>query len=401
MPRFEPFAALRYAPRQVPVLSDVVCPPYDVISEHDRAVLAARSAHNIVHIEVPRAEERSDPYHQARLCLDTWREAGIMARDPHPSFYGYRMTFTDPAGARRSTIGVLGALQLEPPGSGILPHEHTTPKAKTDRLELLRACHANISPIWVLSPATGLSEACSPPEHPATHALDDDGVRHEVWPIDDPGSLTTIKDLVASAPVLVADGHHRYEVALAYQAERRAAGDGAGAGDHDAVLALVVELADEQLSVQAIHRLVSGLPRDFDLLGALATGFELEPTDGPDATIAERMERAEALAVFTPEGTWLARPRGATEVAATHDLDSSRLDVALSALPDHHLVYQHGWDLASAAVSRNDAQAAVLLRPATVAQIADVSRDGVRMPPKTTFFWPKPRTGLALRELTS
>jgi len=398
MPRFEPFAALRYAPRQVPELSDVVCPPYDVISDHDRVVLAARSAHNVVRVEVPRAEELGDRYDEARLLLDAWREAGIMTRDPHPAFYGHRMTFTDPDGATRSSLGVLGALGLEAPGSGILPHEHTTPKAKTDRLDLLRATRTNVSPIWVLSPASGLSDACTPPPHPAAHALDDDGVLHEVWAITDPESVATIKELVASAPVLVADGHHRYEVALAYQAQQRAAGS--GPGDHDAVLALAVELADEQLSVQAIHRLVSGLPPHFDVLGALASGFELEPTGPPDATISERMRVAEALAVVLPEGTWLARPRGATEVAATHDLDSSRLDVVLATLPEHQVVYQHGWDLATSAVMQGDSQAAILLRPATVSQIADVGRGGNRMPPKTTFFWPKPRTGMVLRELT-
>ena len=113
------------------------------------------------------------------------------------------------------------------------------------------------------------------------------------------------------------------------------------------------------------------------------------------------MLRAEALALVLPEGTWLARPRGAIDVQAAHDLDASRLEVALAGLPAHQLSYQHGWDLAGGAVAQGDAQLAVLLRPATVSQIAGVGRGGQRMPPKTTFFWPKPRTGMVLRELTS
>ena len=97
------------------------------------------------------------------------------------------MSFSDPAGTPRQTVGVIGALGLEPPGRGILPHEETTPKAKTDRLELLRATRANLSPIWGLAPAAGLSAAAQPPAHPAEHATDPDGSRHELWPITDAG----------------------------------------------------------------------------------------------------------------------------------------------------------------------------------------------------------------------
>jgi hypothetical protein len=131
----------------------------------------------------------------------------------------------------------------------------------------------------------------------------------------------------------------------------------------------------------------------------LSPWFELEPTAPPDHTIGDRMLGRGALAVLTPSGTWLARPRPAVSEAATHDLDSSRLDVALKELPAHQLTYQHGWADCAAAVAAGHANAAVLLRPATVEQIAAIGRGGVRMPPKTTFFWPKPRTGLVVREL--
>ncbi|MBO0732106.1 MAG: DUF1015 family protein, partial [Acidimicrobiaceae bacterium] len=123
------------------------------------------------------------------------------------------------------------------------------------------------------------------------------------------------------------------------------------------------------------------------------------PTGPPDRTIASRMDEAGALAVVTMAGTWLGRPRSSALGAATHDLDSSRLDVALAHLPPHEVTYQHGWDRCLAAVHSGEADAAVLLRPATVEQIAATGRGGVRMPPKTTFFWPKPRTGMVLREL--
>ncbi len=399
MPRFQPFSGLRFSRSHVGALDDVVCPPYDVISEPERVALEARSPTNVVRLELPRDNEHAgDRYERAASLLDAWRDGGILHRDPMPAFYGYRMRFRDPGGVARQTVGVIGALELEPPGSGILPHEQTTPKAKTDRLELLRATRTNLSPIWGLTPAGGLAACCPPPGHPAEHAVDLDGVKHELWPITDPDQTRAVRSLVEGQPVLIADGHHRYETALAYRAELAQNGS-RGVGE-DAVMALIVELGEEQLTVQAIHRLIHGLPAGFDLPGALAEWFEITPTGRPDRSITARMVDADSLALVTPAGAWLARPRPALLSAAPHDLDSSRLDVALAALPPHHVTFQHGSDRATTAVASGQADAAVLLRPVTVDQIGEVGRGGVRMPAKTTFFWPKPRTGMVIRELS-
>jgi uncharacterized protein (DUF1015 family) len=400
VPRFEPFSGLRFSPNRISSLEDVVCPPYDVISDEERERLLARSPANIVRLELPRAEDGDDPYLAAAKLLDAWRDGGILHRDREPAFYAYRMSYADEFGTPRSTVGVIGALGLEPPGTGILPHEETTPKARTDRLELLRATRANLSPIWGLSPTTGLTELLDSSLHPrpSEHVTCEDGVCHELWPITDRHQIDDIAHAVGSEPVLLADGHHRYETALAFQAEEQA-GSGPRPGDHDLVMTLVVELAEDELAVGAIHRLLDGLPEGFDLAGALAPWFDLQPTGPVDAGIGKRMAEAGALAVVTAGGVWLARPKPETTAAATHDLDSSRLDVALAGLPAHRVAFQHGWDLCDAAVRGDHAQAAVLLRPAKVDQIAAIARGGVRMPPKTTFFWPKPRTGMVVREL--
>jgi uncharacterized protein (DUF1015 family) len=400
VPLFEPFSGLRYSPSRISSLDDVVCPPYDVISDEERTRLLARSPANIVRLELPRSEDGEDPYKAAAVLLDAWRDGGILKRDREPAFYGYRMTYTDELGGRRATVGVIGALGLEEPGEGILPHEQTTPKARTDRLALLTATRANLSPIWCLSPTPGLTELLGSHAHPhpQEHTTCDDGVSHELWPIHDRHQVDDIAHAVGASPVLIADGHHRYETALAFQAEERKA-TGGRAGDHDLVMTLVVELAEDQLAVGAIHRLISGLPPDLDLVAALAPWFDLSATGPLDAGIGQRMAEAEALAVVTPAGVWLARPKAETAAAATHELDSSRLDVALAGLPAHQLEFQHGWDRVDGAVRLGHAQAAVLLRPARVEQIAAIARGGVRMPPKTTFFWPKPRTGMVVREL--
>jgi uncharacterized protein (DUF1015 family) len=391
VPQLLPFRGLRPDTDLTGPLDNVVCPPYDVISEEERLELLARSPYNVVRVELP-----SGDYEQAANLLRQWAEMGALGREQAPALYAYRMSFTGPDGRERSTLGVLGALVLEAPGQGILPHEHTTPKARTDRLELIRATEANISPIWCLAPTPGLTAAIGAPDGEVARATDDDGVAHELWPITDPERVAAVQAAVSASPVLVADGHHRYETALAYQGERRAAGD--PEGGFDQLLTYVVELAEDQLLVQGIHRLLSGLPEGFDLLEVLGRGFELSPTEAADETIEARMLEAGGLAVITPEGTWLAKPTAETVTNAAHDLDSARFDTVLAQLPEHELRYDQPWSRIVAAVASGRAQAGILCRPATVAQIAEIARGGERMTPKTTFFWPKPRTGMVLRD---
>ncbi len=395
MPRFQPFIGSRYA-HDGANLDSVIAPPYDVVTPEERARLVSRSGHNAARLEIPVGEDGGDRYQGAASLWQRWHEDGVLVTDDEPSFYVYRMGFHDEQGRARQTTGVMGALELSPPGQGVLPHEHTRAKDKTDRLALLRACRANLSPIWVLSPAPGLSSLLEPPGPPVARATDDEGVHHRLWRLSQPGVVSTIADAVASAPVVVADGHHRYETALAYQEERRAATEGAE-GDYDAVLAFVVELSEEQLSVAPIHRLLSGLGGGFDLAAALREHFELTPADPSATDLLARMTEAGSLALVTPDGAWLLGPRPMTVAAADHSVDSSLLDVALAALPAHELVYQHGVEQSLAAVASGVAEAAVLLRPATVAQIAEVARGGSRMPAKTTFFEPKLRTGMVFR----
>ena len=291
---------------------------------------------------------------------------------------------------------MIGALELSPPGTDILPHEHTTPKAKSDRLDMLRFTRANTSAIWGLSLAKGLTDLL-PVDTEATAVVDaGDGVVHTLWVVDDPERCAAIAEAVASHPVVVADGHHRYETSLAYRAEREQA-DG-DAGPAAATLAYVVELVEDELTVRAIHRLVDGLPADTDLVAALEPWFEPLGPPPEGVPVTEAMQQAGALCAITPAGEVLLRPRS-DALADTRDLDSARLDVGLAALPDHTLRFQHGVDNVRTAVAGGDAQFGVLLRPATVAQIEETAHGGERMPPKTTFFHPKPPTGLVFRSL--
>jgi uncharacterized protein (DUF1015 family) len=401
VPRFEPFAGLRYDPARSD-LAAVTAPPYDVIDDEQRAALAGRDPHNIVHLDLPVDEDGVDRYRVACARLRAWRDEGVLVLDETPVFYVYRMDHHDDEGGDQHTTGVIGALELSRPGEGgILPHEHTTPKAKTDRLEMLRSCEANLSPIWGLSTAPGLTDLCHRADDLLGDWTDDDGVRHRLWRVAEPDLIDAIATAVSAAPVVIADGHHRYETSLAYRDERRAAAAAGGdkPADYDLTMTFVVELAEDELTVRPIHRLVAGLPDDLDLVAALADSFAISPTDPADEGIGSRLAEAGALGLVTRDGTWLLQPRADLEARAGRDHDSSRHDAALAGLPDHQLTFQHGVANVVRAVDKGDAQAGILLRPATVAQIIEIADGGDRMPPKTTFFHPKPRTGLVVRPL--
>jgi uncharacterized protein (DUF1015 family) len=430
VPRFEPFTAVRYDTDRVPV-DDVVAPPYDVIGPDERARLAARSSYNVVHVDLPRADAGGDPYEAAGARFAGWLADGVLTVDERPGFYVYRMGWHDESGRAGQTTGVIGALELAPSGeNGVLPHERTMGKPKDDRLNLMRATRANLSPIWGLSLASGLSALCEVSGPPVARHTDEDGVHHRLWPLDQPAVVAAVSETVAAAPVVIADGHHRYETALAYRDERPALTGGAAA-DHDLVLAYLVELAGDELSIGPIHRLVEGLPPDFDPLASLAEDFEVL-ADGPGSVpersggsvpersggsvpersggsvpersgspeLLGRMTAEGALALVTPRGAWLLRPRPERAGSGNgSEPDAGLLERSLAAWPPHETTYPHRAGDVLAAVAAGSASVGLLLRPATVEQIAGAARAGRRMPQKTTFFRPKPRTGLVFRRL--
>jgi len=398
VPRFEPFQGLRFRSEVAP-LAQVIAPPYDVISASERSHLASRHRANAVLVELPEADLPGgrDRYAVAADLFARWQSKGILVADPGRNLYPYRMT--DPSG--RATTGVIGALGLADPGeeSDILPHEQTLPKPKSDRLDLLRATRANLSPIWGLSMAAGVTATFDPTDdEPVADVYDDDGVRHQLWVLNDADTVGAVGTAVATAPVVLADGHHRYETARAYQAERRQANGGA-AGPYDLVMALVVELSEDQLKVGAIHRTISGLPEGFDLIGALAPWFDVVRAGAADDRTLGALSGSSSLTLVTGGQAYLLLARPEMQEQEGNDLDSNLIATALAALPPHEVMHRHSVAEAMEALRDGEGQAAFLLRPVTVKQIEEWANERRRMPPKTTFFSPKPRTGMVFRSL--
>jgi uncharacterized protein (DUF1015 family) len=206
-----------------------------------------------------------------------------------------------------------------------------------------------------------------------------------------------VHQAVAASPVVLADGHHRYETARTYQAQVRAA-NGDQAGPHDLILALVVELAEDQLTVGAIHRSISGLPEGFDLVGAFSEFFDVVRAGAADDRTLGALSDANSLAMITGGQAYLLLPRPETYEEAGNDLDSSLIALALAHLPPHEVMHRHSVAEAMAALSAGG-DAAFVLRPVTVGQIETWANERRRMPPKTTYFSPKPRTGMVFRSL--
>src|SRR4051794_39674648 len=218
----QPFRALHYDLGAVGGLQPVAAPPYDVIDEDQRAALIARSPHNVVAIDLPRAA--GDTYAHAAELFSAWQREGVLERDAEPALWSLAQDYTGPDGRQRTRHGFFARVKVEPYGPGrIRPHERTHPGPKEDRLRLTRATKANLSPIFSLYDDPG-GAACGAIEphlaaDPWGEVSDEDGTRHRLWRIREPDVADAVRAALVRTELLIADGHHRYETARVYQEE--------------------------------------------------------------------------------------------------------------------------------------------------------------------------------------
>ncbi|MCL1898721.1 MAG: DUF1015 domain-containing protein [Micrococcales bacterium] len=409
MVHLEPFPAVRFNPSLS--AAEVLAPPYDVLSDADVDRLQTHQ-HNITHIDVPRGGP--DRYSKAAALMRQWLASGTLVAEAPESFTIYRMSFTDATGQARQTSGVFGGLAVvDPAQGGVLPHERTTPKASTDRLDLTVATAANLSAVWVLSLASGLTDALAQPGEPLGGVIcgpdgmpfrDDAGapadllagqVHHQVERVTDPARIAAIKAVIGSDDVLIADGHHRYGVARQYKDQVRAA---TGRNDSAAeyALAFVNELSADQLSIEAIHRLYSGVEAAaFE--AKLAEFFDIAVAPAPTPSMLAQMETSGRLVLLRQDSSaaWLTpKPRAFQGVRA---LDGAYLEHALSGL-GVQVTYQHGLSQTQAEVTSGRYAAGIVIRPTSITEIIRTAREGLLMPPKSTFFSPKLLTGWVIRQ---
>jgi uncharacterized protein (DUF1015 family) len=431
-----PFRAVRYGEAVGHDLGRLIAPPYDVSRPDLVALLHQRSPYNMVHLEHVRPDPGDDPHALAAARYRRWLRDGLLTRDGAPAVYRYDHTFTVDGRrlTRRGIFAVVGLAGWEE--RIVLPHEGTFPGPVGERLRRLRAVRANLSPIYLLvRDASGDFRAlldASDDGRADVDATDPDGELHRLTTLADPAIARDLGAILAGRRLYVADGHHRYEAALAYRDERRggtldappAPADEPGTSAY--VLALISDADDPSILVLPTHRLVRDLP-DLDrseTLQALARLFDLEPlalAGGADADGYVEAAIGEAgticLALFAGEaGAWRLRAKSDSPHAVLLPEDRSAAWRALpTAILEHvvlgqvlgltgerrlaHVTHTQEAAVAMAAVERGESQAAFLVRASTVDELIAVADAGERMPPKSTYFSPKVPAGLVIHDL--
>jgi len=387
-----PLAGLRYDPARAGDVGQLLAPPYDVITAAEQAELYARSPYNVIRLILPREAERGAA---AAQTLREWIAAGILAPDPEPALYLYTQQFSLPDGSTRRRDGLLCRLRLEDFSSGVVrPHERTLPGPKADRLALLRATGANLSAIFGLyaRPGEPVRELLAGAQLGAP--LVDVSGWHQLWRVTDASAIARVEAALADQTIIIADGHHRYETALAYRDEQR--GNEAAAY----VLAYLANMEEEGVVILPTHRLVRrplGVGAAA-LAARLGESFAVEPVDERrrraageiDCVLPDRRLRLRAGPAARE------RLRDLPPVLRGLAVDLLRraiLEPILGVGPED-LEFTHDDEEAIAAVAAGRAAAAFLLNPPSMAEVREVCLAGEVMPEKSTYFYPKLATGL-------
>lgn len=412
-----PFRALRFSPESN--IADNICPPFDTISPEQQRALYARSPHNAVRIELAQTTN-GDPYSAAAATLAEWRDDGVLGRDGRPAYTLYRQTYA--YGGRTYGRTVLFAhLRLEPWEKGIvLPHEQTFGGPKEDRLKLLRATHLNASPVYLLYRDKGRNIQSTLDdlvmEEPQAAFATEDNQRHAIWVINAPDVIEHLQESFAPETLYVADGHHRYETALAYRDEvRTAAPTWTGEEPENFAMVALTSTQDPGLLVLPIHRITRAEASPDEALHRLRTAFHVETVSNLDAALAALEAHVHgsliALAAAGADEIYLLSPGEGVDRLLPQERsgDWRRLDYSIA----NYAVLQHGLGLkesqmkdysmvwftedaheAVEQVRSGKARYAVLLRPVPATRVLDVADSGERMPQKSTFFYPKVPTGI-------
>jgi len=416
-----PFRALRYDPRRVD-LSRVIVPPYDVIAPEERAALWERDPHSAVRLELTRRveEEAATDYAEVARTLSAWRREGVLRRDDSPALYALRQRYRAPDGSPVARDGFFALLRLEDYAKRVvLPHEATLAAPKADRLKQLRAARTNLSPVFLLyedrerALAPVLDRALAEP--PLASARDDAGAEHALARLADPEGERALRDFLADRPVVIADGHHRYETALAYRDERRAASPNAGPdAPHEWLLAYFANAYAEGTLLLPIHRVIrkGSAPTDAAWRARLPGWEERRvPLPDPDVVphlLAEHLAPLRDRHAFAADDAsgWLrifSRPRPAPEaldVRALHrEVVEGVFGLTEDAVREGAVAYPKDARRAAQEVRSGGGAVALFLNPLAPDDVFRVTRAGELLPQKSTFFHPKLPSGLVFRPL--
>jgi uncharacterized protein (DUF1015 family) len=432
----KPFRGLRYNLDRVSDLSAVITPPYDVISPAEQLRYHKLNPYNVVRLDFGIDEPKDTPgnnkYTRAADYVKQWLDEGVLVREKSPALYlvQHRFTYNDRVYSR---LSLMARVKLEDLTTGcIRPHEKTMSKPREDRMNLLKACNANFSPIMVLfryKPQGFETMFADVIKRPAPHAVDKDGVEFAMWTISDKAAIAKVSKLLADKMLYIADGHHRYETALNYSRDRRSASPSdSDEAPYNYVMMTITPAEDPNLLMLPTHRLIKGLKKNTldSLKGKLAEYFDAEaltPLSDTTASLkqwiaAMQKNRVPCFGLYGLDGDKFCILKAKKGVNIKVDSEAgddavSSLDVAIlhrlilrrilkidsPKLEEECLEYTRVASEAITRVNKGDHQISFFLNPTPISGMLAVADAKLRMPQKSTYFYPKTPTGLVMNPL--
>jgi uncharacterized protein (DUF1015 family) len=432
-----PFRSVGYSKRCAQDLSRLITPPYDVITPEEQDGFYEAHVYNVIRLvlgkKYPWDVQTDNRYTRAALVLNYWLKEGILTYADRPGLTVYQMEFTMPDGGGRTVDGLVALVKVDDYGEGkVLPHEKTYAGPKNDQLRLLRACRAHLTPIHSLfnDPDQLVHDAYAPfiAGPPQRRAVDRDGVIHRTWTVEDPEAVKGIQDFFRDKSLFIADGHHRYETALAFKAEMRDVW-GEAEGGQDTVMMYLTSTSHPGLAILPAHRLLMRLGdvNREEVMRRLSPHFDVEPFELDSSDLKNegaRLTRALAAspgagvfgAVFRDEPrAWILRLKSLDDAQALIDpsIPSSlrSLDVTIlrevilvHALklahenPEGHIEYTPSAGEAIRRAVNGEVQVSLILNPTKVSQVETAARLGHKLPHKSTYFYPKVASGMVMNK---
>lgn len=425
MAEIKGYKGLRFNCEKAGKIEELVCPPYDIISDQQREEYIKTNPHNIIRLELPKGD---DKYNKAAEILKDWLEKGILVKEDKPAIYIYEEEFTA-YGERKAIKGIICRVKLEEFSKGIiLPHEFTLSKAKEDRLNLMKATNCNFSQIYSLymdggKNTLGKIDSLSKSE-PDIQLQDNDNVTHRMWIIKDEKAIADICSDFTDRKLYIADGHHRYETALNYRNYLREQGLAKEGDACDYQMMMLVDMEHPGLVVFPTHRLVRNLDsfnaeRVIDGCKAYFDVTEHSDINTIESTLMELYNQGKKAYAFYCGGssykllvlkdTNIIKKLLPNASTATQQLDVTILHTLIlekifgidaeNMAKQINLTYTKIFDEAISSVQQGNSQCAFILNPTRVSEIREVASNGEKMPQKSTYFYPKMITGLVMNQL--
>lgn len=425
MAEIKGYKGLRFNCEKAGKIEELVCPPYDIISDQQREEYIKTNPHNIIRLELPKGD---DKYNKAAEILKDWLEKGILVKEDKPAIYIYEEEFTA-YGERKAIKGIICRVKLEEFSKGIiLPHEFTLSKAKEDRLSLMKATNCNFSQIYSLymdggKNTLGKIDSLSKSE-PDIQLQDNDNVTHRMWIIKDEKAIADICSDFTDRKLYIADGHHRYETALNYRNYLREQGLAKEGDACDYQMMMLVDMEHPGLVVFPTHRLVRNLDsfnaeRVIDGCKEYFDVTEHSDINTIESTLMELYNQGKKAYAFYCGGssykllvlkdTNIIKKLLPNASTATQQLDVTILHTLIlekifgigaeNMAKQINLTYTKIFDEAISSVQQGNSQCAFILNPTRVSEIREVASNGEKMPQKSTYFYPKMITGLVMNQL--